>query len=368
MTAEKLKRLQTGLGAAGLDAIALNPGPGLLHLTGMGFHLMERPVVLLVARNGDPVVVAPAFEHAKLAGAAFKIRSFLYGENPAEWGQAFSEAIAAAGLAGKCIGVEHRQMRLLEYEHLRAADGSLLIVDASSTLADQRVHKDLDEIQKMREAVRIAEQGLEALIPNIKVGQTEREIAALLTIELLKHGSDSEFPFAPIVAAGSNSADPHAIPTDRPLATGDLLVVDWGASYRGYISDLTRTFALGSVAPELQRIADVVLHANAAGRAAGRPGAPCAEVDRAARAVIEAAGYGSQFTHRTGHGIGLEGHEEPYIRGDNKLTLEVGMAYTVEPGIYLAGKGGVRIEDNVVITPAGVDVLSSMPRELRCVG
>jgi Xaa-Pro dipeptidase len=152
------------------------------------------------------------------------------------------------------------------------------------------------------------------------------------------------------------------------LQSGDLLVVDWGARVDGYISDLTRTFAVGEVIPEFRKIAGIVLAANAAGRAAGRPGVACCNVDKAARQVIDAAGYGQYFTHRTGHGIGMEGHEDPYMRDDNMQMLYPGMAYTVEPGIYLPGRGGVRIEDNVVITKDGVEVLSNMPRELRTVG
>ena len=152
------------------------------------------------------------------------------------------------------------------------------------------------------------------------------------------------------------------------MQVGDLLVVDWGAACNGYISDLTRTFAVGQADEEYLKIHKIVKEANAAGRAAGKPGVPCANVDKAARDVIEQVGYGVYFTHRTGHGIGMEGHEEPYMRGDNMQLLEPGMAYTVEPGIYLPDRNGVRIEDNVVVTETGVDVLSDMPREIRVVG
>ena len=131
---------------------------------------------------------------------------------------------------------------------------------------------------------------------------------------------------------------------------------------------MTRTFAVRDAGPEFRKIAETVLAANAAGRAAGRPGVPCSNVDKAARHIIEQAGYGQYFTHRTGHGIGMEGHEDPYMRDDNMQMLYPGMAYTVEPGIYLPGRGGVRIEDNVVVTKDGVEVLSNSPRELRTVG
>ncbi len=220
----------------------------------------------------------------------------------------------------------------------------------------------------MRHAVKIAQDALEATIPLIKMGMSEKELSSELVVQLLRHGSEPEMPFAPIVSSGPNAANPHASPTERKLQPGDLLVVDWGATYDGYISDLTRTFAVGEVDEEYQKIHQIVQEANAAGRAAARPGVPCAAVDKAARAVIEAAGYGKYFTHRTGHGIGMEGHEEPYMRGDNMQLLEPGMAFTVEPGIYLPDRNGVRIEDNVVITETGADVLSDMPREIRIVG
>ena len=174
-------------------------------------------------------------------------------------------------------------------------------------------------------------------------------------------------PFAPIVSGGPNGANPHASPSERKFQAGDLLVVDWGAAYRGYISDLTRTFAVGEVEAEFQKIHKIVQEANAAGRAAGKPGVPCAAVDKAAREVIEKSGYGPYFTHRTGHGIGMEGHEEPYMRSDNMQILEPGMAYTVEPGIYLPGRNGVRIEDDMVVTATGAESLSDMEREIRVV-
>jgi Xaa-Pro dipeptidase len=197
---------------------------------------------------------------------------------------------------------------------------------------------------------------------------TEREVAAELVVQLLRHGSQPELPFSPIVSAGPNGANPHASPSDRKLQPGDLLVVDWGAACEGYVSDLTRTFAIGEVDAECRKIHKIVQEANAAGRAAGKPGVPCAEVDKAARGIIEKAGYGQYFTHRTGHGIGMEAHEDPYMRGDNMQLLETGMAYTVEPGIYLPARNGARIEDDMVVTESGSESLSDMPCEIRLIG
>jgi Xaa-Pro dipeptidase len=235
-------------------------------------------------------------------------------------------------------------------------------------LALLRVKKNAAEVDVIRRAVKIAQDSLKAVLPLIKIGMTERELASELTLQLFRHGSDPELPFAPIVSAGPNSANPHASPSDRKLQAGDMLVVDWGAAYHHYISDLTRTFAVGEADAEFEKIHKIVQEANLAGRAAGKPGAPCAAVDAAARAVIEKAGYGKYFTHRTGHGIGMEAHEDPYMRGDNTQPLEPGMTYTVEPGVYLPNRNGVRIEDDMVVTEDGAESLSDMPRDLLRVG
>ena len=161
-----------------------------------------------------------------------------------------------------------------------------------------------------------------------------------------------------------NSANPHATPTDRVLSLGDLLIIDWGASCNGYISDLTRTIAVGEIDAELELIASIVIEANAAGRAAVRPGVTAGEIDHITRAVIEQSGYGQFFTHRTGHGIGMEGHEDPYLFKENSIPLVAGMAFTIEPGIYLPGRGGVRIEDDIVVTEDAGLSLSDLPRDL----
>jgi Xaa-Pro dipeptidase len=368
MNHPRLEKLYKAMQKSGLDAVALNPGPTLSYMTGVSFHLMERPVVILYALEHEPAIILPELEVLKVELLPYKTRAFAYGENPADWEAAFKKAVQFIGADGKQIGVEPRAMRLLEFRYVKAGAPEADFPDASAALGSLRLCKEADEVEKMRRAVKIAQDGLKATLPLIKIGMSEREIASELVMQLLRHGSDSEMPFAPIVSGGPNSANPHASPSARKLQAGDLLVVDWGAAYDGYISDLTRTFAVGEVDAEYQQIHRIVREANAAGRAAGKPGLPCAAVDKAAREVIEKAGYGQYFTHRTGHGIGMEGHEEPYMRGDNLQILEAGMAYTVEPGIYLPGRNGVRIEDNMVVTASGAESLSDMEREIRVVG
>jgi Xaa-Pro dipeptidase len=364
MFSARQQKLAETLQAAGLDALVLNPGPTLLYLTGLSFHLMERPVVAIFHPGRPPLLILPELEVAKAEELRFPTQLITFSDNPATWAETFTKAVQDAGMNGKRIGLEPRRLRVLELRLLEEAAPRAEFISAEDSLSSLRIHKDASEVMSMRKAVEIAQQGLQATIPLVKIGMTERELASELSMQLLRAGSQAEFPFAPIVSFGHNSANPHAVPSERRLAFGDLLLIDWGASYEDYISDLARTFAVGEVDPEYRKIAGIVAEANAAGRAAARPGIPAGEVDRAARAVIEQAGYGPNFIHRVGHGIGMEAHEGPYMFGENKLLLAAGMTFTVEPGIYLPGRGGVRIEDNVVITEDGADILSDFPREL----
>jgi len=368
MSTLRFEKLAAALKDSDFDAIALNPGPTLTYLTGLNFHLMERPVVLVYAPGKTPAIILPELEMQKTVDLPYAIKTYPYGEIPSEWGQVFRSALFELDLYGRTIGVEPRRMRVLELRLVENGAPGAHVIAAEQELASLRLRKDADEVAKMRQAVKIAQNALEATLPQIKIGMSEKEVAAELTVQLLRNGSDPEMPFAPIVSGGPNSANPHASPSERKLQAGDLLVIDWGAAYEGYISDLTRTFAIGEVDAEYSKIHEIVQQANAAGRAAGKPGVACAEVDKAARSVIEASGYGVYFTHRTGHGIGMEGHEEPYMRGDNQQLLETGMAYTVEPGIYLPGRNGVRIEDDMIVTENGCESLSDLPREIRVVG
>ncbi|MFT5728666.1 MAG: Xaa-Pro dipeptidase [Desulforhopalus sp.] len=352
----------------GIDAVAVNAGPSMTYLTGLHFHLMERPVVVVFTKDAAPTIILPELEKAKLAGLSYDMRCFTYGEDPATWGQVFANAFAELNLDTAKIGVEPRQCRVLEYELLKNALPDAEFTDGSTIIAALRAVKGPDEIECMQKAAKIAEEALEATLPLVKIGVDEKEIATELFLQLMHYGSETSLPFSPIVAAGPNAANPHSTPTARKLQSGDLLIIDWGARYKGYASDLTRTFGIGELGDTEKEIHNLVHMANRAGRQAGKRGVPCEQVDRATRQVIEEGGYGTYFTHRTGHGIGLECHEDPYIREGNSQKLEIGMAYTVEPGIYLPGKNGVRIEDDVVITEQGAKSLSTMARELRILG
>jgi Xaa-Pro dipeptidase len=368
MNPSRLEKLTTALKASSLDALVLNPSPSLLYATGLHFHLMERPVIGIFNADGRVGIVLPELETAKLNDLPFAVEAFPYGENPATWTDVFRRAISALELDDKKIGVEPLAMRIVEYRYLQAAAPKSTFPDATETIASLRIRKDESEIAAMRKAAEIAQSALEATLPIIKIGVSEKEIASELVMQLLKHGSDSPLPFQPIVSSGPNSANPHASPSERKLQEGDLLVIDWGANHNDYVSDITRTFAIGEIDDEYRNIHEIVQAANAAGCAAAKPGLPASVVDIAARQIINDAGYGEYFTHRTGHGLGMEGHEAPYMRADNERILEEGMAFTVEPGIYLPNRNGVRVEDDMVITADGAESLTTLPREIRVLG
>jgi Xaa-Pro dipeptidase len=364
----RLKRLQAALLQANLDGAVAIAGPNLYYLTGLSFHLSERPTVGFFPAHGDPVLVAGNLEESKVtSGKPYALRAFYYtdADGPAA---AFREAAQALRFGKARLGVESRRMRVMELRLIEDAFLNPRIDAAEAIYAALRMTKDAQELELMREAVRIAERAVLATLPTIRLGQTEREIGAELVVQTLRAGSDADLPFAPIVAAGPNGALPHATLSDRAIEAGDLITLDWGASKNSYVADLTRTYAVGLVSDELKKIYDLVLAANTAAQAATRPGVAAAEVDAAARQTITAGGYGQYFMHRVGHGLGLEGHEDPSMHGRNELSLEAGMTFTIEPGIYVPGVGGARIEDDVVVTAHGVESLSTLPRELQVIG
>ncbi len=354
----RLPQILAAADAAGLDAVALVPGPSMVYATGMSFFLSERPVIALLAVDDAPCIVLPELEAGKAREVGF--RPFPYNDEDG-YAMAFHEACAALELADARLGVEALRMRVLEARILERYAPQVDLVPVDDLIAELRMTKEPGEIESMKRAVRVAEKAFLYWLPTLRAGISEREAASRLVSALLANGADG-LAFDPIVASGPRGALPHAVPGDRLFQAGDWIVVDWGARVGGYVSDLTRAVTLGSPSDTLLRIHAIVAEANAAGRAAVAPGVEACEVDAATRRVVDAAGYGPRFFHRTGHGIGLEEHEPPYLVKGSWLLLRPGMTFTVEPGIYLEGVGGVRIEDDVVVTEDGMATLSSLPR------
>jgi Xaa-Pro dipeptidase len=366
VSASRLERLMERQRAAGLDCIALVPGPNLRYVSGLTLFMSERPIVAFFPLDRRPAILLPAFEQGRAAKTlqGHDVDFVTYTDEEGYQG-AFKRAVESLALDGKQIAVEHRHMRVLELRAMEAAAPNAHLVSLEQVLPGLRIAKDQSEIEIIRHAIAITEKALHALLSQPLIGLSERQIASRLEHEIKEAGGEG-VAFI-IVVAGPNSADPHAGPSDRPVQAGEFLTIDFGATYDGYLADITRTFALGNVGEDLKEIYEAVRRANAAGRATVKPGVAAQDVDRAAREVIEQAGYGAYFTHRTGHGLGIEGHEPPYIVKGNVQPLEAGMVFTIEPGIYIPGLGGVRIEDDVIVTGHGLECLTTFARELTII-
>ncbi len=351
----------------GVDAVALVPGTNMRYFTGLDYMLSERPIVALITRDGMGLIV-PQLELPTLHRRTdIEARAFPWSDTDGFEG-AFAAALDALGLRGGVIGIDGMTMRVSEWLAFARLDPALRPVAVERALIGIRAIKTPDEVTLMRRAVQIAENALAALLDELRPGMTERQIAARLDKLMLDGGADA-IAFPTLVQIGENADNPHGHVTDRALREGDGILIDYGCIVGGYPSDITRTVAFGEPGAQFRAVYDAVQRANAAGREAARPGVPMRAVDAAARGVIEAAGFGAYFTHRTGHGIGMDVHEPiPQIAGNVDELLQPGMTFTIEPGVYLPGIGGVRIEDNVLITADGLDVLTSFPRDLRVLG
>ena len=249
-----------------------------------------------------------------------------------------------------------------------ARDGGKLggeLVPASGLMHRLRGQKDAQELERLEQAQRIAEKALEQILTELRVGVTEKEIAARLQYLMLHFGAE-KMSFDPIVAGGSNGSMPHAVPTDRKIREGEFVTMDFGCVYGGYCSDMTRTVCVGQPPEEMRPVYEVVLSAPLAGIAAARAGATGTEIDGTARKVIEQAGYGEFFGHSFGHGVGVEIHESPNASPANDKPMAAGSVISAEPGIYLPGRFGVRIEDVIVLTEDGCRNITRAPKELLC--
>ena len=362
---ERIDKLYGIMREAGLDVVALIPGPNHRYLTGAEHYVLERPIVTFYQLDQAPIAVIPELEIPLFERHPAPAELISYTDAEGYEG-AFRSAMDRIGTRGKTIGVEGLHMRFFEGEIIRQSAPAATIVDATEPLAELRMHKEADEVALLRRAIDISERALQAMFDEVEVGMSEIEAAAILEAHIKALGGDG-LSFGTILHAGANTPLPHSGPLDYRIHHGDPLIVDFGATYNGYCADITRTVFVGEVTDEQREFYAVVQQANEVGRQAAGPGVTCESVDLAARQVFIDAGYEQLLRHRTGHGLGLEAHEAPYIVIGNQHVLEPGMVFTIEPGIYRMGDIGVRIADNMVITQDGAESLTTFPRELLIV-
>jgi Xaa-Pro aminopeptidase len=357
--AARLGRTRDRLRHNGVGALLVSVGADLPYLIGYEAMPLERLTMLVLPADGEPTLLVPMLEAARVDDrrGAFRVRA---------WGETEDPVALTAELIGSrsalLVGDQTWSVFLLA---LQERLGAPRFAPAASFMADLRMRKEPAEIECLRAAGAAADRVLEGVGEIRFEGRTEREVARDIAERVVGEGHDlSTFT---IVASGPNAASPHHETGRRVIEAGDSIVLDFGGRYRGYHSDTTRTLHVGEPSVEFAAAFTVLEQAQAAAREAVRPAVAAQEIDRVARRVIDDAGYGDRFIHRTGHGIGLEVHEHPYLVEGNETTLEEGMTFSIEPGIYEPGSFGMRIEDIVVCTADGIDELNRSPRALLLV-
>jgi Xaa-Pro aminopeptidase len=336
---ERRARLAAMLPAYGVDAMLVTSGVNVRYLTG----LASSNAAVLVGADGSALLVTDNRYIDKTRGLDV-------------------EAVEATDVARKLavpgVGIEAASMSVATFNRLGGG-----LVPLEPLVERLRMVKDDDELELVRTACAITDQAFADISRNIRPGVTERDLARLLDARMIELGADKP-GFETIVAAGENGAIPHHAPTDRELRSGDLVTMDFGALYQGYHADMTRTVCLGRPADWQREIYDLVAEAQRAGSRAVLPGAQAQQVDLASRSIITAAGHGDRFRHGLGHGVGLEIHEDPFLGPSRTGRLEDRVPITVEPGVYLPGRGGVRIEDTLVTRGSGAELFTKTTKEL----
>jgi len=347
------------MAARRIDVAYITRPVSIAYLTGFHADPHER-LMALVVRAAEATLIVPSLEEEKANAQASdaNVVAWRDGEDPYE--------LVARALAGNVeLAVEKEHLSLHAAEVITSRSGASELVDVGSEIRRLRLAKNADEIEKLSRAAAITDDAFVRVLARMHTGMSEADVAFLFGSVIGDLGG--ALAFNTLAQSGPNSAMPHLEPSSRKLARGDFVLLDFGAAWAGYKADSTRMAVVGDPSARQREIHAVVLRAHDAAIAAVRPGVSTGDVDAAARRVIEDAGYGKEFFHRVGHGIGLEGHEDPSLDPGSRTVLEPGMVFTVEPGVYIPGFGGVRIEDDVVVTDDGCRVLTKADRSLHIV-
>jgi D-alanyl-D-alanine dipeptidase len=358
---DRLRRARDEAARRGLDALVVSPSPDLAYLTGYSPMPLPRPTLLVLRPDRDPVLLVPELERplaaASPVGEHLELVTWRDGSDPYEAAASLLAGAARIALADRLWAIHVLGLQRV------LADASFF--PASPVIASLRAVKDQHELEALRRAGRAADETFRQVVTMPFQGRSEEDVAHDLA-ELLVRNGHARADFT-IVASGPHGASPHHEPGERTILARDAVVMDFGGELAGYFSDTTRTVVVTEPPDGFEPVYAAVQEAQAAAIDAVRPGIRAEEIDRIARGIIDAAGYGARFIHRTGHGIGLELHEPPYLVEGDATILEPGMTFSVEPGVYLEGRFGIRIEDIVAVTSEGVERLNRSTRDLRVV-
>lgn len=351
---DRVRRLRTALKRERFDAVLISNPNDIRYLTGFSG---EASTAFLTAE--DLVLISDFRFQEELGPLRKRMEVVIRKGSMLDAQQAVCKRLKPRSLA-----LQSEHLTVQGRAQLADALGARRLRDSEGLLTALRLVKDATEIAEIRAAAKIQQEALTATIKTIRAGQTERGIAARLEYEMRSRGADG-LSFETIVAAKANGSKPHYRAGEEQIAKGKPLLIDWGARVNGYCADMTRTFSLGSWNKKMREVYEIVLEAHLVAIDAARPGITCAALDAVARRVISDAGYGGQFGHGLGHGIGLDIHEGPRVMATSQTVLEPGMVITIEPGVYLPGVGGVRIEDDILLTDRGARNLCSLPKSLE---
>ena len=338
----RLEKLRELMRTKKIDYMIIGPGSNMFYLTGFTEEQMERPLFFVID-NWNAYFLAPKLYEEQLSNFHFPVITYSDDENPYK---------KLSIEKGKVIAVDDTLWSSFTIDIMNYFSPSQL-VKANEIMKELRIIKDDEEIEIMKKGVEIAEKSFLNTISQIKAGLTERKIAKMLIDEFINNGADG-ISFEPIVTSGPNTSMPHLRSTNREVRNGDIIIFDFGIKYKGYSTDTTRVVSLGKPSEEAIKIYEIVKEAQRRAEDSVKEGVMACDIDKAARQTISSYGYGGYFIHRTGHGIGIDVHEEPYIAPNYKRKLEKNMVFTIEPGIYLPGKFGIRIEDMVYVNKKGV--------------
>jgi Xaa-Pro dipeptidase len=364
----RIEKARRFMGEQKIDGLVLTGGTSLVYFSGIQWGLSERLFAMVLPLKGDAFYVSPAFEEERAReqialgplGGSADVRTWEEHESPYE---RVAQGLRDRGIASGRVGIEET-VRFVFSDGIAHAAPTLTVVSGTAVTAGCRGIKDTHELELMRLANQVTLKAYEAAYRSMKEGMTQRDFAGLVALAHQRLG----FTGSAGVQVGEYSALPHGSITPQVIKEGTILLIDGGCSVEGYQSDISRTFVLGKATEKMNKVFDIEFRAQTAALKAARPGVPCEAVDAAARKVITDAGYGPDykyFTHRVGHGIGMDGHEWPYLVRGNKLPLAPGMTFSDEPGIYIRGEFGVRLEDDMYITENGAELFTPQSRSLE---
>lgn len=358
----KVNDIQRFLLENDVDAAFITTPDNVFYVSGFQSEPHERLLGVMIFKEAEPFVICPLMEVPDLKASGWTFEAVGHEDTDDAW-QVLATAASKRGVALNRIAIEKSHLTVERLERMEQLFSNASFPRLDEQLNSMRNIKSEDELEKLRTAAKLADYAIEVGCKEIAEGKTELEILMAIEFEMKKKGAE-KMSFDTMVLSGSKTASPHGTPGDRKIQKGDLILFDLGVVYQGYCSDITRTVAFGEPSEKQREIYETVRKAEQAAIDLVRPGVKAQDLDKAARDIITDAGYGQYFTHRLGHGLGISVHEFPSITGTNELELVEGMVFTIEPGIYHPDITGVRIEDDVVVTADGVEVLTKFPKEL----